>query len=178
MMGGTIWVESEPSRGSEFYFTVRFGVAEAKETKVVAVAPPESRGPTTSLRVLVAEDNKVNQQVLVRLLEKRGHQVQVVVNGLEALQALKKERFDLVLMDVQMPEMGGVEATVEIRQNEKGSRFHTPVFALTASTTKGDRDKCLASGMDGYLTKPIRTMELDALLASHIAHRIEEVLGR
>jgi CheY-like chemotaxis protein len=138
----------------------------------------DSRGPAASLRVLVVEDNSVNQLLLVRLLEKRGHDVQVVVNGLEALQALKKETFDLVLMDVQMPEMGGMEATVAIRQNEKSSRLHTPIIALTASTTKGDRDKCLASGMDGYLTKPIRTMELDALLARHIAHRMEQVLDR
>jgi CheY-like chemotaxis protein len=119
----------------------------------------------------------MNQRLLLRLLEKRGHKVQVVVNGLEALQALKKERFDLVLMDVQMPEMGGVEATVAIRQNEKTSGLHTPIIALTASTTRGDREKCLAGGMDGYLTKPIRTIELDALLASHIARRIEQVLG-
>jgi CheY-like chemotaxis protein len=127
------------------------------------------------LRVLVAEDNPVNQLLLVRLLEKRGHRVQVVLNGLAALQALEKERFDLVLMDVQMPEMGGVEATAAIRQSEKGSKLHTPIIALTASTTRGDREKCLASGMDGYLTKPIRTIELDALLASHI-RRMENVL--
>jgi|SRR5580700_98396 two-component system sensor histidine kinase/response regulator len=138
----------------------------------------DSRGPEASLRVLVVEDNPVNQLLLVRLLEKRGHDVQVVVNGLEALQAVKKETFDLVLMDVQMPEMGGMEATVAIRQNEKSGRLHTPIIALTASTTKGDRDKCLASGMDGYLAKPIRTLELDALLARHIAHRMEQVLGR
>jgi two-component system sensor histidine kinase/response regulator len=138
----------------------------------------DPRVPTASLRVLVVEDNSVNQLLLVRLLEKRGHDVQVVVNGLEALQALKNENFDLVLMDVQMPEMGGMDATEAIRQNEKSSKLHTPIIALTASTTKGDREKCLASGMDGYLTKPIRTMELDALLANHIARRMEQVLGR
>ncbi|HSY30369.1 MAG TPA: response regulator [Verrucomicrobiae bacterium] len=142
---------------------------------ITSSSAQDSRGPTASLRVLVAEDNPVNQLLLVRLLEKRGHRVQVVLNGLAALQALEKERFDLVLMDVQMPEMGGVEATAAIRQSEKGSKLHTPIIALTASTTRGDREKCLASGMDGYLTKPIRTIELDALLASHI-RRMENVL--
>jgi two-component system, sensor histidine kinase and response regulator len=82
-----------------------------------------------------------------------------------------------VLMDVQMPEMGGVEATAAIRQSEKSRKLQTPIIASTASTTRGDREKCLASGMDGYLTKPIRTVELDALLASHI-NPMDQVLGR
>jgi two-component system, sensor histidine kinase and response regulator len=142
---------------------------------ITSSSSEDSRAPAASLRVLVADDNPVNQLLLVRLLEKRGHHVQVVANGLEALQALQKEKFDLVLMDVQMPEMSGVEATVAIRQNEKSSGLHTPIIALTASTTKGDREKCLASGMDGYLTKPIRVVELDELLTSHIAG-MEKVL--
>jgi two-component system, sensor histidine kinase and response regulator len=96
----------------------------------------------------------VNQLLPVRLLEKRGHYVQVVVNGREALLILENEKFDLVPMDVQMPEMGGMEAAVAIRQNEKSSGSHTPIFALTASTTRGDREKSLASGMGGSLTKP------------------------
>jgi PAS domain S-box-containing protein len=321
MMGGKIWVESEPSRGSEFHFTLRLSVADAKETKAVNVSPHELRdvkilvvddnrtnrrilegmlgrwemkstvveggeealaelfaareagdpyrmiladmhmprmegfglverirqrpelstatimmftsaghrgdaarcrelgiaayllkpirqselreaitrvlgahgqegpiplitrfsledahSPTAFLRVLVAEDNPVNQQLIVRLLEKRGHRVQVAVNGLEALQALKQDRFDLVLMDMQMPEMGGVEATAAIRQNEKSTGLYTPIIALTASAMQGDREKCLASGMDGYLTKPIRPLELDELLESHIARQMEQSL--
>jgi two-component system sensor histidine kinase/response regulator len=123
----------------------------------------------------VAEDNAVNRKLMVRLLEKRGHHVQVAVNGLEAVQASKKERFDLVLMDVQMPEMGGMEATAAIRQNEKNSELHTQIIALTASTTQGDREKCLASGMDGYLRKPIRPLDLDELL-ENIARRTEQSL--
>jgi two-component system sensor histidine kinase/response regulator len=172
----------KPIRRSELYLAItRVLGAQQQESPIPLLAPvssQDSRSPAASLRVLVAEDNSMNQRLLVRLLEKRGHMVQVVANGLEAVQALKKERFDLVLMDIQMPEMGGVEATEAIRQDEKTSKLYTPIIALTASTTIGDREKCLASGMDGYLTKPIRTMELDALLASHIAHRIEEVLGR
>ena len=118
----------------------------------------------------------MNQRLTVRLLEKRGHRVEVVVNGREALQALDKQRFDLVLMDVQMPEMDGVEATAAIRKKEKGSGWHTPIVALTANAMKGDRERYLASGMDGYLAKPIRPLELDELLESQAARRIESTL--
>ena len=134
-----------------------------------------ARDPAAFLRVLVAEDNLVNQRLVVRLLEKRGHSVQVAVNGREALQALDKERFDLVLMDVQMPEMDGMEATAAIRQHEKNTELHTPIIALTANAMKGDREKYLSSGMDGYLAKPIRPFELDELLESHIAGRMKLV---
>ena len=118
-------------------------------------------------------DNPVNQRLAVRFLEKRGHRVQVVANGREALQALYKENFDLVLMDVQMPEMDGVEATAAIREKEKGSGLHTPIIALTANAMKGDREKYLATGMDGYLDKPIRPLELDELLESQMGRRME-----
>jgi signal transduction histidine kinase/CheY-like chemotaxis protein len=134
-----------------------------------------ARDPSAFLRVLVAEDNPVNQLLAVRLLEKRGHRVVVAVNGREALQALDKGRFDLVLMDVQMPEMDGMEATAAIRQHEKSTGLHTPIIALTANAMKGDREKYLSSGMDGYLAKPIRPLELDELLESHIAGRMKLV---
>ena len=99
--------------------------------------------------------------------------VVVAATGLEALQALEKESFDLVLMDVQMPEMDGFEATAAIRQKEKGTGLHQPVVALTAHAMKGDREKCLAVGMDGYLTKPIRPQELDQLLQIYVARHME-----
>jgi two-component system sensor histidine kinase/response regulator len=133
----------------------------------------DARSPDEFLRVLVAEDNLVNQLLIKRLLEKRGHRVTVVANGHEALDALKKESYDLALMDIQMPEMGGFETTAAIRESEKGTAFHQPVIALTAGAIKGDRERCLTSGMDGYLSKPIRSQELDELLAAQLASRRE-----
>jgi CheY-like chemotaxis protein len=129
--------------------------------------------PDTLFRVLVAEDNTVNQRLAVRMLEKRGHRVTVADNGRGALDALAKDRFDLVFMDVQMPEMDGLEATSEIRKKEKerNDGTHQPVIALTAHAMKGDQERCLAAGMDGYLTKPIVPQELDAILEIYLAHR-------
>jgi len=113
-----------------------------------------------SLRILVAEDNAVNQKLASRLIEKRGHTVVVVSNGLEALEALEKQSFDLVVMDVQMPEMDGFEATAAIREREKSSGKHLPIMAMTAHAMAGDRERCLAAGMDGYVSKPIQAKEL------------------
>ncbi len=127
----------------------------------------DARDPETVLRVLVAEDNPVNQRLAVRLLEKRGHRVVLAGNGREALEALAKDSFDLVFMDVQMPEMDGIEATGGIRKREMGTDRHQLVIALTAHAMKGDRDRCLAAGMDGYLCKPIRPQELDAMLEKY-----------
>ncbi|MGB9464408.1 MAG: response regulator [Candidatus Acidiferrum sp.] len=133
----------------------------------------DAREPGAFLRVLLAEDNLVNQRLAVRLLEKRGHRVVVAGTGIEALKALEKESFDLVLMDVQMPEMDGLEATAVIREKEKSGGVRHAVVALTAHAMKGDREKCLAAGMDGYLTKPIRPQELDKLLDSYMERRME-----
>src|SRR5580704_3015475 len=135
----------------------------------------DARAPDAYLRVLLVEDNLVNQRLAVRLLEKRGHRVAVAASGLEALLALEKESFDLVLMDVQMPVMDGLEATAAIREKERatGTGRRQAVVALTAHAMKGDREKCLAAGMDGYLTKPIRPQELDQLLEIYVARRME-----
>jgi two-component system sensor histidine kinase/response regulator len=124
-----------------------------------------------SLRILLAEDNPVNQRLAVRMLEKRGHRVAVSCNGREALEALAADAFDLILMDVQMPEMDGFEATAAIRKNEAGSGKRMPIVALTAHAMKGDRERCLANGMDEYLAKPIRPEELDELLEHFIQTR-------
>jgi PAS domain S-box-containing protein len=127
----------------------------------------DARDPENVLRILVAEDNLVNQRLTVRLLEKRGHRVVLAGNGREALEALAKDVFDLVFMDVQMPQMDGLEATAGIREGEKGTARHQVVIALTAHALKGDRDRCLAGGMDDYLAKPIRPRELDAVLEKY-----------
>jgi two-component system sensor histidine kinase/response regulator len=115
-------------------------------------------------RVLLAEDNPVNRMVAVRLLEKRGYAVTVAGDGRTAVAAVEKESFDIVLMDVQMPEMDGFEATMAIRQREKSTGGHIPIIAMTAHALKGDEDLCLSAGMDGYVAKPIRAHELFAMI--------------
>jgi two-component system, sensor histidine kinase and response regulator len=122
-------------------------------------SPPQTEGKQ-GMKVLLAEDNLVNRTLATRLLEKHGHTVVVVENGREALEALERETVDLVLMDVQMPEMDGLEATAAIRERERKTGSHVPIIALTAHAMKGDREKCLAAGADEYLAKPIRTTEL------------------
>jgi PAS domain S-box-containing protein len=126
--------------------------ARASSSSAAARTRVRARQP---LRVLLAEDNPVNQEVAVRLLERRGHSVIVAENGRQALTAIERHKFDLVLMDVQMPEMGGLEATQLIREKEKSTGEHLPILAMTAHAMQGDRERCIAAGMDGYLAKPI-----------------------
>jgi len=116
--------------------------------------------PGTGLHILLAEDNTVNQRLAVRVLEKQAHRVTVVSNGVEAVEALKKDRFDIVLMDVQMPVMSGFEATAAIRRPELGTTAHVPIIAMTAHAMKGDRERCIEAGMDGYVSKPIQADKL------------------
>ncbi|MGB6220769.1 response regulator [Haloferula sp.] len=127
------------------------------------------------LRVLVAEDGKVNQVVARRLLENRGHHVTLVENGREVLEALERERFDVVLMDVQMPEMNGLEATAAIRQREASEGGHVPIVAMTANAMKGDEEECLAAGMDAYIPKPVRADQLFVALEQFSAAAEEAV---
>jgi len=131
----------------------------------------DTAAPHISLRILLAEDNLVNQRLATRLLEKRGHQVTLAGNGKEAVAATEKNAFDLVLMDLQMPEMDGFEATAALREREKQTGIHLPVIALTAHALKGDRERCIEAGMDGYLSKPIRPQELDATLEIYTARK-------
>ena len=138
-----------------------------REISPAVVTRHSLREKSHQLRILLAEDNAVNQKLAVRLLEKRGHTVTVAGNGKEVLAALQADTFDLVLMDVQMPEMDGFEATAAIRELEKVSGNHLAVIAMTAHAMVGDRERCLAAGMDDYLTKPIRPEELNNLLVKY-----------
>ena len=165
MMGGRLWVESEPGHGSCFHFTARLGVSRKQPlTEPVTEGLPGEGRAGASRKILVAEDNPVNQVVAVRLLERRGHRVTVAATGREAVAAVRRERFDLVLMDVQMPEMDGFEATAIIRQAETGTGRHLQIFAMTARAMKGDEERCRVAGMDGYLPKPIRSADLYAIV--------------
>jgi signal transduction histidine kinase/ActR/RegA family two-component response regulator len=161
LMGGRIWLDTTVKSGSRFCFTARFALAE-RSAPATPRAPASVQGAdwTKGLRVLVAEDNRINQVVTLRLLEKRGCKAFVANNGREALELLQWERVDLVLMDVQMPEIDGLEATRRIREMEKKNGGHVPILAMTANALQGDRERCISVGMDGYLAKPVQSSQL------------------
>ena len=165
LMGGRIWVESALGKGSAFHFTAQLG---CPRTRPAAAGPagPVVQPPMRSLRVLLAEDNAINQKVATRMLTKAGHAVIVAADGRAALDLVTREAFDVVLMDIQMPEMDGLQATAAIRAREAGGARRVPIVALTAHAMKGDRERCLAAGMDAYVSKPVRGDELLATLAS------------
>jgi signal transduction histidine kinase/ligand-binding sensor domain-containing protein/CheY-like chemotaxis protein len=159
LMGGRIRLKSKPGAGTVFDIVVPYRVAAAAEVgdpapevEPAAVLPP--------MRILLAEDNAVNQKVAARCLEKNGHSICIASNGHAAVEAAGREAFDLILMDVQMPEMDGFQATAAIRASEQGSTRHVPIIAMTAHAMSGDRERCLVAGMDGYVPKPLRLQEL------------------
>lgn len=165
MMGGSIQVESAAGAGSTFWFTARFKAANAQSgakpadpvslKNMLEATGTGGGGAPARLRILLAEDNPVNQRLAMRLLERRGHTVELASSGREAIDWLERRRFDLILMDLQMPDMDGLEATALIREREKNGGERTPIVALTAHTMKGDRERCLEAGMDNYINKPI-----------------------
>jgi CheY-like chemotaxis protein len=171
-MGGTMWAESDgPGRGSTFHITIATHVAEAGSVPKSAIPRPGSadldpkQATRHPLRILLVEDNAVNQKLALRLLARMGYAADVAGNGLEAIAAVERNGYDLVLMDVQMPEMDGLQATRHIVGNIDAAR-RPWIVAMTANAMDGDRDRCMAAGMQSYISKPIRVDELvDAILA-------------
>jgi CheY-like chemotaxis protein len=157
---------SKPIRRSDLLNAISLLLFPVEEVQARESLPKTklTQASHAALTILLAEDDFVNQLLATALLEKRGHTVVLAKNGKEALAALEKQSFDLVLMDVQMPEMGGLEATKAIRQKEKISGEHLPIIALTANAVTGDRERFLLAGMDGYVSKPISVQELFAAI--------------
>jgi len=170
LMSGRIWVESNVGEGSTFYFAARLGkvsdLAARKPTEPMHEhgIDSEARSEIGPLSILVAEDNFINLKLVTRMLESWGQRVTIAVDGREAVRIFEQQDFDIVLMDLQMPEMDGLEASTSMRQRETKTQKRTTIIALTAHAEPGFRDECLAAGMDDFLTKPLQPRKLfDAL---------------
>jgi signal transduction histidine kinase/ligand-binding sensor domain-containing protein/CheY-like chemotaxis protein len=196
-MGGRIWIESQVGKGSTFHFEVCFeiqsrihaarqsipvaesglheavthtvvGARDQKNTLVARNILDENRRP---IQILLVEDNPINQKLARILLEKRGYVVHLANNGSDGVETCKARVFDAVLMDIQMPVMNGYEATKKIREQEAHTGRHVPIIAMTANAIKGDREKCLEQGMDGYIAKPIHSLELYECIERMVAKK-------
>jgi two-component system, sensor histidine kinase and response regulator len=156
---------SKPVRKRELLSAIlrALGHSQAVMTAAPLLSPLQHR---KALHILLTEDNRTNQTVAMRVLQKMGHSLEIAANGREALALLAASRFDMVLMDIQMPEMDGLTATARIRESERGTRMHLPIIAMTAHAMKGDRERCLDAGMDGYVSKPISRQELEAAIVA------------
>jgi CheY-like chemotaxis protein len=174
-MGGKLWLESRLGNGSTFHFTIRVGLQRGPSKRPATFTGDERSGRADTrgerpgpggaatarpLRILLAEDTRANQKLVVFILRKQGHSVEVADNGAKALELVRRHDFDLVLMDVQMPDMDGLQATREIRALADPRKARVPIVAMTAYAMKGDQSRCLDAGMDAYLSKPVDADEL------------------
>jgi signal transduction histidine kinase/CheY-like chemotaxis protein/HPt (histidine-containing phosphotransfer) domain-containing protein len=171
-MHGKIWVESTPGKGSVFHFTALFPVSKTGASSIETTHTRRGVTPTKTisrpLRILIAEDNPVNQAVALGILQKEGHFLTLAKNGLEAVRLHQLERPDLILMDVQMPELDGISATREIRAAEEASGYHTPIIAMTAHAMASDSERCRQAGMDAHVSKPLDKDLLLTTIASSV----------
>ena len=176
LMGGKIWVRSRMGVGSAFHFTIRCEVIEKEVGDVIesdfaatsSTPQPKRVRPPEECIILLAEDNLVNQKVASHMLERAGYQVKVASNGKDVLRMVREDAFDLILMDCQMPEIDGFEATMAIRAQEEKSGARVPIIALTAHAIKGYREQCLEAGMDAYISKPFNKQNLLDTIAEHL----------
>ena len=170
LMGGEIGMESKEGEGSTFWFTARFGLPEpsratdSRERGIICSSGLSREEIFKGMNILLAEDDYINTTLATTLLSQAGLHITTVENGLDVLKEFATKKYDLILMDLQMPEMDGYEATLALRQQEKNGTSHIPIIAMTAHAIKGDREKCLQAGMDDYLTKPINAVELYAVI--------------
>jgi CheY-like chemotaxis protein len=189
LMGGTIGLKSMPGEGTTITFLAYFDLSPGPQPAMPIPSEEDLQGmatlivddnatddnathrsPALSLRILLAEDNLVNQRVAMSMLGKMGHRITLVTNGLEALDQWRQGDFDLILMDVQMPEMTGLQATMQIRR-EEAVGAHVPIVAMTASAMSEERDRCLAAGMDDFISKPVSYKVIEEMITATFSHR-------